>query len=102
MNQWKMIFVLTEKGKTMTDYIKRDEALYEVMRYFGWCAAYENIKALPSADVAPVRHGKWNNHKDEHVCSICKDVVIADWTYDYDELVYDYCPHCGARMDGEK
>lgn len=115
MNQWKMIFVLTEKGKTMTDYIKREDAMDAVEKHYddGVGKSVDTIlimdeiaidieNNIPSADVAEVQHGKWNNHKDEHVCSICKDVVIADWTYDYDELVYDYCPHCGARMDGEK
>lgn len=42
--------------------------------------------------------GEWLNYKDEHTCSICKEVVIDDWYYEYEW--YDFCPHCGTRMKG--
>ena len=50
---------------------------------------------LPSADVAPVVHGRWLNteHLDGHMygeCSECHKIRIID----------EYCSHCGARMDG--
>lgn len=56
----------------------------------------------PSADVAPVRHGRWISvpHKLARVCSVCN----RDEPYkfaDIDADVYDYCPNCGAKMDGE-
>ena len=57
------------------------------------------IYVMPAADVSPVRHGRWND--GDPYCPICrKDKfrgldadVWADWKP-------DYCPNCGAKMDG--
>ena len=62
----------------------------------------QNIMDIPAADVAPVRHGRWVSvpHKLARVCSVCN----RDEPYkfaDIDADVYDYCPNCGAKMDGE-
>ena len=59
------------------------------------------INSVPNADVAPVRHGRWVSvpHKLARVCSVCN----RDEPYkfaDIDADVYDYCPSCGAKMDG--
>ena len=56
------------------------------------------IDEIPSADVAPVRHGKWeivvgSNGKEYMVCTCCR--VSQDLTG-----VFTYCPNCGAKMDG--
>lgn len=56
------------------------------------------IDEIPSADVAPVRHGKWeivvgSNGKEYMVCTYCR--VSQDLTG-----VFTYCPSCGAKMDG--
>ena len=56
---------------------------------------------LNSADVATVRHGRWVSvpHKLARICSVCN----RDEPYkfaDIDADVYDYCPNCGAKMDG--
>ena len=49
----------------------------------------------PTIDVAPVRHGRWEKN-DDYTCSLCGyRMVIGDGAY-------NYCPNCGARMDGEK
>ena len=61
----------------------------------------EYVENLPAVDVAPVRHGRWISvpHKLARVCSVCN----RDEPYkfaDIDADVYDYCPHCGAKMDG--
>lgn len=43
--------------------------------------------------------GHWITYKDEHRCSKCRESVVGDWYYEDD--YYDYCPWCGAEMDGE-
>ena len=62
-------------------------------------------------EVAPVRHGRWislTECANEGVyCSICKKKV---WKSDYicawcskknrNKLRSNYCPNCGAKMDG--
>ena len=57
------------------------------------------IRNAPAADVVEVRHGEWkkcgSKAPDYSRCSCCNTVfgVIVD--------DYKYCPHCGAKMDGE-
>ena len=67
----------------------------------------EHINEMPTIDAVPVVHGHWISYPeclaydeaylDIHiVCSNCKDVWnIIDNEADY----FDYCPHCGAKMD---
>lgn len=84
----------------MSDYyIKRDDALKAVDSFIGTDPIANRIKLIPSADVAPVRHGRWyKNDQDKLLmrtrCSICNKAI-------YSENYFAYCPNCGARMDGE-
>lgn len=60
---------------------------------------------LNSADVAPVRHGRWIKESDGGTrCSVCNKRV-RDVTGGGDEPVdlsyMPYCPKCGAKMDGD-
>lgn len=57
---------------------------------------------LPAADVAPVVHGKWVhipqtlNTLSRLRCSFC-----GWWSLDPSiDGAYNYCPNCGAKMDG--
>lgn len=59
------------------------------------------VEDAPTADVAPVVHGRWIPHDrvfgdDFLVCSKCQFVSEDRSTRRY----YHYCPHCGAKMDG--
>ena len=59
------------------------------------------LREAPTIDVAPVRHGQWVSvpYKLATVSSVCN----RDEPYkfaDIDADVYDYCPNCGAKMDG--
>lgn len=68
------------------------------------------VRRTPSADVTPVVHGRWislTGCANEGVyCSICKKKV---WKSDYawcskksrNKLRSNYCPNCGAKMDGD-
>lgn len=56
----------------------------------------------PTIDVAPVRHGHWVESfkvnapptlRSRWICSWCGNVQTYGAT--------DYCPNCGARMDGD-
>lgn len=67
----------------------------------------DRIKEQPSVDdVAPVVHGSWISWEEadnfmpsahRHECSVCHDVaqVLVNGL----ELLSDYCPNCGAKMD---
>lgn len=56
------------------------------------------LNEMPAADVAPVRHGCWINENFYTHCSACGKMAIYD-KYGQ-EFESDYCPHCGAKMDG--
>ena len=58
----------------------------------------QNIMDIPAADVAPVRHGQWetsSDRPDSLICSVCK-CGFDMWKHD----PHNYCPNCGAKMDG--
>ena len=58
------------------------------------------------ADTQPVRHGRWIPEDeyyvdDTYICSVCGyEFIITDGDLESDEL--NYCPRCGAKMDGGK
>lgn len=64
----------------------------------------EDIDAIPTADVATVRHGHWVLHEraeewgglliPNFECSNCHLYLRSDGAG-------NYCPNCGAKMDEE-
>ena len=50
---------------------------------------------FPPADVLEVRHGRWENDGHTLACSNCHTINIRG-------VAWDYCPHCGAKMDEVK
>ena len=61
-----------------------------------------SIRNAPTIDAEPVRHGRWlynsyptvwygHGEPPEWVCSECEERAYN---------TYDYCPNCGAKMDG--
>ena len=104
----------------MTDYIKRTDAVKIAEKYglangsvlgrhtgLADCIA-RDISELPAADVAEVVHGVWQGEGDGYAdgalvydvwhCSNCGH-CIDDGTDD-PEALPNYCPSCGAKMDG--
>ena len=65
------------------------------------------ICSQPTADVEPVRHAHWKAQEYEFLtCSKCGESYYTgyDCTPDAKEKLengdcYNYCPHCGAKMD---
>lgn len=55
------------------------------------------IKNAPAVDAEPVRHGRWENAKApfHKKCSYCKSILHMP-------RERNYCPDCGAKMDGDK
>lgn len=69
-------------------------------KFDAWQEIIDAIDAIPAADVAPVRHGRWIKPvpgDGENYCSVCKAEQL--WFYGYGYLEPNYCPNCGARMD---
>lgn len=79
----------------MSDYIEREAALRRIESCAGWSrpseSAYEDIQAMPAADVVPVRHGHWYDVGSLSCrCSACGCKNNKETAY---------CPNCGAKMD---
>lgn len=58
------------------------------------------IQHMPTIET--VRHGHWiESDADGFVCSVCRNGYRNQPTL-MGEPMFEYCPVCGARMDGEK
>ena len=91
----------------MTEYIERQKlynnlvllAKYETGdRQQGILGCAETVRIFPAADVAPVVHGEWETNSDRPdslICSVCS-CGFDMWKHD----PHNYCPNCGAKMDG--
>ncbi len=87
--------------RVMSDYIKREDAIQNFRRapYLIWYPNWiiNELKLVPSADVAPFNHGHWIKHegrngaKDSIECSAC-----GVWIDDMPRKTF--CPNCGSIM----
>ena len=58
------------------------------------------ITDLPTADVTPVRHGRWENGNP--ICPVCGGDKFKDLDADiWSDWKPAFCPNCGAKMDLE-
>ena len=101
MNYWKEVL-------TKTEYV--ENPLFGKLRG----VTYEDGKIIDvhirdTDDVVkvfiPVRHGRWirvNKLCGEYECSVCRGVDSNCSGYYGTHIVteQDYCPFCGAKMDG--
>ena len=76
-----------------------DDKMWEINKpYFkglAWARSY--IENQPTADVVEVKHGEWDvnvgmNFNKERICPICKKRIESNY--------WEFCSHCGAKMDG--
>ena len=106
----------------MDDLISRAAAIAEIEEYIEeyselepetgyhnlkWCAmeeAKDVLSMLPAVDAAPVVHGRWEEVDDGwgewyYRCSACGcEWFLEDGTPAENGM--NYCPRCGAKMDG--
>ena len=104
----------------MAEYIEREELLkrldmaidckncprcVDMKTYYDRCA-YTDIQDvcgiisdIPTADVQPVKHGRWIITDDvEHFIAVCSECGRTEDSRCIKDM--PYC-HCGARMDGD-
>ena len=95
----------------MYEYINRD-AVHDLVRSltkYAWASPVRNeqrvtvdaddvqfgVDKIPSADVAPVQHGRWlcvdTDTEQFFLCNRCKKKEYWE---------SNYCPNCGCLMDG--
>ena len=98
------------------EYIDRD-MYYQKINDFskGGCGDYplyrlainDCVKVLdeiPVADVAPVKHGHWVGYETKSYKNsengIAKKYYRCSSCRSFNAIRSNYCPHCGAKMDG--
>ena len=82
----------------MADYIDKQAFLDHMRRTDRYFTVKRDIESFPTVDVAPVVHGRWETNSDRPdslICSVCK-CGFDMWKHD----PHNYCPNCGAKMDG--
>ena len=92
----------------MAEYIEKAELIkklcFETAEWY-YSPTIKTIKEFPAADVQPVKHGQWIEHNDWIECNVCgfevNDIYCEKRDMTCTETSYDYCPKCGARMDGD-
>lgn len=87
----------------MTEYIEREKVLGKgvpVDGFFSNMISAWDVANIPAADVAPVVHGRWvkvSEYMPIYNCSICGNRNLFG-----DNVFFNYCPNCGAKMDGDE
>ena len=100
-----------QKGMSV---LEEEQTKYDDMRkaiigmsisYIG--ATINSVAEMPTIDAVPVVHGEWTTkrtweHDGELYCSVCGKSVDAYNDIRWADKMYNYCPNCGAKMDGGK
>lgn len=96
--------------------MKTDELVKRLREHAEWAQANEwevplcmadDLEAAVdklTADVAPVRHGRWIWDDEAYLrCSECTQKAPVTQPYEDEPMSHatNYCPYCGAKMDGE-
>ena len=90
-----------ENRDTLEEYIKRADVLAKADydANYRLIITAKDVRNIPRADVVEVKHGRWvrcENFVDIEKCSLCGVGFVYPRFYKY-----NYCPNCGAKMDGE-
>ena len=84
----------------MSRYIDADKLLTTLLDDLPYKASVKRVlMQAPTADVVEVRHGEWKLGKSGvmYFCSFCGYAA-----HPREEEQWNFCPNCGAKMDGGK
>ena len=95
----------------MDEYIKRESAIKSLLNDSPEQVGYSRedaadcIRYMDAADVAPVRHGQWDDSgrytfPGGSTAVRCTNCGCALTESEYRLNNWNYCPVCGAKMDG--
>lgn len=66
------------------------------------------LEKQSTVDVAEVRHGEWKYIKMDNfrqykvICPFCEAEYVGNYDAYIEPEDFNYCPNCGARMDGDE
>ena len=98
----------------MAEYIEREALMRRIKEiHCAECDSYHGVRCRacwvddtldyidsePTADVAPVRYGRWRVDGVYVVCSVCNRLTLSPIVKQIP--TFKYCPNCGAKMDEE-
>lgn len=100
----------------MAEYIEREAAKDELLSWSVCINHPEHLMRddamhvldnIPAADVAPVRHARWDDSgrytfPGGGTAVRCTECGCALTVSEYHLNNWNYCPVCGAKMDGDK
>ena len=92
----------------MAEYIEREAVIDLITRRYEnpeICA--QEINSIPAADVVPVVHGRWDDSgrytfPSGSTAVRCTNCGCALTEGEYHLNNWNYCPVCGAKMDGAR
>ena len=100
----KFILALMDASLSSVD----EDTILDLVDSIPTVDAVDCIFFMDTADVAPVRHGRWDKIPNSYIsvatkngsysgsatsCSVCKEINPNAYKT-------NYCPNCGAKMDG--
>lgn len=91
----------------MAEHIEREAAIRTVVEAVDTGLATtsgdlaEILDDIPSADVEPVRHRRWGRTDGVPARTGFVYCVLCGFIPRFNRDTYNYCPNCGAKMDGE-
>lgn len=95
-HEWNLAMAAADGKREINLVYKRQEL----------CKAVESVfRDMPAADVAPVVHGRWDDSgrytfPDGSTAVRCTNCGCALTESEYRLNNWNYCPVCGAKMDG--
>ena len=96
IDKWEVVNKLIQLENNYVFYKEKWDA--DVL-YRRICELEIGIGKTPTVDAVEVVHGRWiwtvtgeEDYEQYYRCSKCNDHMYSE---------YNYCPNCGAKMDGE-
>jgi hypothetical protein len=92
----------------MSELISREAAIEEILswavcinkpQYLSREDTLTVLNSIPTIDAVPVVHGRWKIGGILNECQVCGEIYSLNGGNVWEP--WNYCPNCGAKMDGE-